>query len=204
MKEIQIKRLKYWVNCYVKQFGLATYIKHPLIRMINALSLSLVLFLPIQVQAATKEQAVKAGFIYNFSKFIVWPSNASADSNFNLCIIGDDKLDGSLEALYGKLVDDKPLVLKRNVQLDELQHCQMAFLAKDSKENMQVVLEKFRALPVVTVSDSPDFISKGGMIGLIRDGNRVGFEVDLTPVNVAGLRISAQLLKLAKRVKGLK
>jgi hypothetical protein len=154
--------------------------------------------------AATKEDAVKAGIIYNFTKFITWPAGATPQSNFNLCVVGDDHLDGGLEALYGKLVGDWSLVLQRNPADEALKDCHMVFVADDAKQNIQEVLQKFNGLPAATVSDSPDFIQKGGMIGLIRDGNRVGFEVNIKPANAAGLHISAQLLKLAKRVKGLK
>jgi len=169
-----------------------------------AIALGVGLCAPISVLAATKEDAVKAGFIYNFTKFIKWPDSAAVHGNFNLCVVGNDKLDGSLEALYGKLVGDKPLVLRRDPEGGDLKTCHMVFVAEDSKHSMQKLLKPFTALPVVTVSDSADFIKKGGMIGLIRDGNRVGFEINITPANVAGLHMSAQLLKLAKSVKGLK
>jgi hypothetical protein len=159
---------------------------------------------PFATQAATKEDAVKAGFVYNFTKFITWPTHATPQTNFNLCVVGDDQLDGSLEALYGKLIGDKPLILQRNPADEALKDCHLVFVADDAKQNIQEVLQKFNGLPAATVSDSPDFIQKGGMIGLIRDGNRVGFEINLAPANAAGLRISSQLLKLAKHVKGLK
>jgi len=159
---------------------------------------------PMAAQAATKEDAVKTGFIYNFTKFITWPNGTVPQTNFNLCVIGNDRLDGGLEALYGKLVGDKPLVLKRNPGNEDLKACHMVFVGEDSKHSIQELLKPFTNLPVATVSDSPDFIKKGGMIGLIREGKRVGFEINITPVNAAGLHISAQLLKLAKSVKGIK
>lgn len=159
---------------------------------------------PMLVNAVTKENAVKAGFVYNFTKFTVWPEGAGADANFNLCIVGDDHLDGSLEALYGKLAAKKPLALRRNVKSADLKSCHMAFITKDDKQSMQETLQAFNSMPVLTVSDSPDFIENGGMIGLIRDGSRVGFEIDIEAANAAGLHLGAQLLKLAKRVKGMK
>lgn len=154
--------------------------------------------------AATKENAVKAGFIYNFTKFVTWPANAPASKNFHLCIIEHDRLDGSLEALYGKLVGSKPLILRRDMDTEEVTSCHMVFITEDNKHSVEDILKKFEGLPVVTVSDSQNFTRRGGMIGLIRDGNRVGFVVNMEPVNAVGLHISVQLLKLAKDVKGLK
>ncbi len=160
-----------------------------------------VISIPIQVQAATKEQAVKAGFIYNLTKFTVWPSSVKAVKKFNLCVFGSDALGGSLEALRGKLVDNKPLVLRRAVKDANLHRCHIAFIAKDSPTN---TLQKLQGLPILTVSDMPNFTNHGGMVGLIRNGNYVGLEVDLAAIRAVKLNISAQLLKLAKKVKGLK
>lgn len=158
----------------------------------------------MHVHATTKEQAVKAGFIYNITKFTVWPNDTYEDEVFNLCLFGDDNLGGGLEALYGKLVSGKPIVLRRNLSDSDLRRCHIAFIAKDSPNNIQKTLNRLRNFPLLTVSDNPDFINQGGMIGLVRDGRRVGFEVDLKAVKAARLHIGAQLLKLAKKVKGLK
>lgn len=152
--------------------------------------------------AVTKEQAVKAGIVYNITKFVVWPSNVS--DQFNLCVFGDDGLNGGLEALYGKKVNGKPIVLRRDIDRNSAKECQLAFFAKDNSSNDSEILEQLKHLPVLTVSDKPQFIDDGGMVGLIRDKRRVSFEFDLLAVRAAGLNVSAQLLKLAKRVKGLK
>lgn len=163
-----------------------------------------VLVMPNLVLAATTETAVKAGFIYNFSKFIEWPARTAESSSYNLCVMGDDKREDSLDVLVGKMVGNKPLTLTRNVKPANLKDCHMLFVIQDKDVHLQALLADIAALPIVTVSDSPDFILKGGMIGLIRDGNRVGFEVNLKPANAVGIRMSAQLLKLAKSVKGIK
>ena len=153
---------------------------------------------------ATTESAVKAGFVYNFTKFIDFPPSTDASITYNLCVAGESKLSDSLDALEGKLVGNKPLNIQRNVSEANLKDCHMVFVVAASDAHIQSLLQQVGTLPIVTVSDSPDFILKGGMIGLIRDGNRVGFEVNLKTAGAAGLRMSAQLLKLAKSVKGLK
>jgi len=46
------------------------------------------------------EYEVKAAFLFNFTKFVQWPSSAFADANsaFEICIVGDDP--------FGKTLDD--------------------------------------------------------------------------------------------------
>ena len=171
-------------------------------RYLMAIAFGLLISVP--AQAVTKEQAVKAGFVYNLTKFTVWPENVFEHDKFNLCIVGKEKLGGGLEALYGKIVGEKTIVLRRELEDEHLHICHMVFIAKDSPFKIRRTLKRFIDLPVVTVSDSPDFISHGGMVGLVRDEKRVGFEVNLLVVKAAGLRMHSQLLKLAKKVRGLK
>lgn len=154
------------------------------------------------IGAATKEGAVKAGFVYNFTKFTVWPKYAHASDHFHLCVIGGDKLGGGLDALKGKRVASKRLILRHSAKGKAVNTCHMAFIAHDNKANIKKTLNKFSDLPILTVSDSPDFISNGGMIGLVKDGPNVGFEIDVAAAKAVGIHISAQLLKLAKVVKG--
>jgi hypothetical protein len=152
--------------------------------------------------AVTKEQAVKAGIIFNITKFVVWPSDAR--EQFNLCVFGDDQLEGALEALYGKRIANKKLALRRNMPDKLLTECHIAFIGKQKDKDMQKVLQKLKSMPVLTISDNPNFIDQGGMVGFVKDGRRVGFEFNLVHIRTAGLNIGSQLLKLAKRVKGLK
>ena len=56
--------------------------------------------------------------------------------------------------------------------------------------------------PTLTVSDMDRFIQKGGMVGFILDESRVRFNINLTATQEARLKISSQLLKLAKMVTG--
>ncbi|MFT5717700.1 MAG: hypothetical protein ACI9T7_001896 [Oleiphilaceae bacterium] len=153
--------------------------------------------------AATKEQAVKAGFVYNITKYVVWPSYVSDAKQFNLCVFGDAKLGDALIALQGKLVGDKSVVVRRWVKSEKLATCHMVFIAQDETGDSYAVMQEINALPVLTVSDDTGFVGHGGMVGLIQNGPKVGFEVDLKAVKSAGLHMSAQLLKLAITVKGL-
>lgn len=153
--------------------------------------------------AATKEQAVKAGFVYNITKYVVWPSYVSDAEQFNLCVFGDAKLGGALKVLQGKLVGGKSVVVRRWVKSEKLETCHMVFIAQDETGDGYAAMQAVSALPVLTISDETAFIDHGGMVGLIRNGTKVGFEVNLKAVKAAGLRMSAQLLKLAITVKGL-
>jgi hypothetical protein len=180
------------------------FIEINLSRIRSLAVIAMLIFTPKFVYAATLESAVKAGVIFNFAKFIDWPVSTDLYSTFNICVVGDNRLEDSLQVLQGKEIGSKRISVHKNLKSDALKGCQMLFVAEDNDQITYSLLHDLGSAPVVTVSDSPEFVLKGGMIGLIHDGSRVGFEVNLKQVKAKNLHFSAQLLKLAKTVRGLK
>jgi hypothetical protein len=148
------------------------------------------------------ESAVKIGFLYNFFKFIDWPQSVDTSGGYRLCTTGDNSLGNGLLALQDKIVNNKPLSIKRGVSGGELKNCQMVFLGVD--EDISKSISNLQGLAVVTVSDSPDFINQGGMIGLVQYNNRLAFEVNLDAAKAVDIRISAKIIELAKRINAAK
>ena len=54
--------------------------------------------------------------------------------------------------------------------------------------------------PVLTVSDTPEFLKLGGQIVLVRENKRIRFDVNLPAVRKSGITLRAQLLRLARHV----
>lgn len=144
------------------------------------------------------ESAVIIGFLYNFFKFIDWPHSTGISDGYCLCTTDDNSLGNSLLALTNKTIKNKPLSIKRGVSGKELESCHMVFMSAD--EDTSRSMNDLHGLAVVTVSDKPDFINQGGMIGLVQENNRLAFEINLDAAKAVDIRISAQMLKLAKRV----
>lgn len=165
--------------------------------------LGLLLLLQIQHAAgadSATETAVKIGFIFNFLKFIEWPAEVASREPLVLCTSGTGAVGEGLSLLEGKKINDKILTVRQQVPGDALRACHMVYLA--DRQRHEAVLSGLRGYPVVTVADDDDFIRKGGMIGLVSVGERLGFEVNLAPAQASRVRISATLLKLAKTVQG--
>src|SRR5579863_7342696 len=59
--------------------------------------------LPAYADEPMDEYQVKAAFLLNFAKFVVWPPRAGkAPANrFSICILGDDPFHGALEQEIG-------------------------------------------------------------------------------------------------------
>lgn len=146
---------------------------------------------------------IKAGFVYNFAKYIEWPGEAfqHKDAPFTLCMVGRDSLAGAMAALEGKSVHGRPLHLRKLATAEDLRECHLAFFS-DSEERRLAQTLRGTSGPLLTVSDVDGFVDVGGGIGLVYTDERIQFEVNLPALQKANLKASSQLLKLARNVVG--
>jgi YfiR/HmsC-like len=149
------------------------------------------------------EHEVKAAFLFNFGKFVTWPSEAfKRDGTLAIGVLGDDPIAEVLEhTVRDKQIQDRRIDIRRLRSAKEAgDSCQMVFIAAGERDRIGEILQVLGRSSVLTVSDMPDFVDRGGMISLLLDEKKVRFEVNLFAVEQAGLKMSSQLLKLARRV----
>ena len=157
---------------------------------------------PFGAVAEDAEAKLKVAFLFNFAKFVSWPEpEFSAQPKLTICVSGENSLDDALNALKGKSAQGREVVVKRDVKLGQLSACHLVFIcSSDSAQMAKILAETGKG--VLTVSDIPAFIDAGGVIGLTVSDNKVAFEVNLDAAQQADLKISAQLLKVARGVRG--
>jgi len=145
---------------------------------------------------------IKAAFLYNFIKFVEWPDAAFHTDNPDLTIgiLGEGSTGDALESLSGKLVNGRPILLRRFAGLDEVEACHVLFVPRSRRADLRAVLARVSDSPVLTIGDGEGFAARGGMIALTRAGSRVRFEINLGAARAANLEISSKLLRLAIRV----
>jgi len=156
----------------------------------------------LRAQSATEYQ-VKAVFLYNFAKFVEWPSDPGGSSGpISICVLGDDPFDGILDqAIKGKTVNGRELVIKRFKQVGEAAACQIVFISSSNKKVLRPILESLIRAGALTVGETEGFAQLGGVINLTLEDNRVHFEINVDAAQRARLKISSKLLSLAKIVR---
>lgn len=146
------------------------------------------------------EDKAKAGFIFNFTKYTEWPSAALSGAELLVCGLGAQPLSGKLAALQGQQVQGRTIQIRSPARQWEWRDCHVLFVAADDAQRIDVVLRNTAQHPVLTISDAPDFVQSGGMIGLKLRGGRIRFDINQGAARQAGLKLSSQLLKLADEV----
>ena len=147
---------------------------------------------------------VKAVYLTKFGKFIEWPSSVrtGSDDKFNVCVLGQDPFGAALDnAVQGEFIGRTPLQARRISKVDEASACRVLFLPSSEDSQIKATLAALGSSSVLTVSDAPDFVRRGGMIQFVIDANRVHFEINLAAARRAGLTLSSDLLKLAVAIR---
>jgi len=157
----------------------------------------------LQAQTQSLETRVEAAFLYSFARFVQWPDDSAAPASapVTFCVLGSAPLEDALEqSLAGKTINGHPLLMRRIGRPEDTLHCRVAFIGWEERKRLPAVLEALNAAPVLTVSDFEQFASHGGMIQLIREGQKFHFAVNVDAVARHGLRVSSKLLQLAELV----
>jgi hypothetical protein len=153
------------------------------------------------IRADTGEvDAIKAGFILNFSKYTAWPAAALDGHDLLICGLSEQSLSGKLESLRGRRILGREIQVRVPTRPSEWTSCQVLFIAAEERHRLGMVLRVLVQAPVLTVSDAPEFAEDGGMIGLKPRAGRLRFDINQGAARRAGLVLSSQLLKLADAV----
>lgn len=148
------------------------------------------------------ESQVEAAYLYNFGKFVTWPSDRvrSADT-FEICVIGRDPFGPVLDAtVSGESIDRKKIAIARISRMQEGAACNILFVSVSEAGHLQGILAEARRMHILTVSDMPHFAERGGMIGLLVQDGRIRFEVNRNEAEQSQLGLSSELLKVAVKV----
>ncbi len=92
------------------------------------------------------------------------------------------------DAVRGKDVSGRRIVIKRFSRLSELQNCQMLYVSTSEVNRVSSVIDKTSGQNTLTVSDIERFAREGGVIELKTTDGRVGFEISTGAAKRSGSR----------------
>jgi len=173
-----------------------------LLLMILALFLS-----PVARSQEVPAEQLKAAFLYNFVRFVDWPTNALGPDTQPLTIgvIGSDKFATELSNLLkDKKAHNHPLVVKKFTTPADAATCQVVFVADGDVRRAMQVAEATKEMSILLVGETEDFLKSGGMISIVQDEKqkKLGFDINQPAAEKCNLTISSHLLRLARNKKG--
>lgn len=148
--------------------------------------------------ASANEYQIKAAFLFNFAKFVVWPAKAFPDANTPLVIgvLGQDPFGSTLDdTVRGERVDNRQLVVERYRSAAEIKNCHVLFISRSEAGRLNQIASNLKYRNVLIVTDA-DGGNDGVIIRFVNEGNRIRFKIDAQAAKAANLTISSKLLRL--------
>jgi len=152
---------------------------------------------------SASESQVKAAFVYNFVKFVEWPSEAFSDNRAPIIIgvVGEDSTTTAInQTINGKTANGRRLLIKRFSNYRAITYCHILFISSSQRDNVRQILAAIGPA-VLTIGETESFAQMGGIINFTIVDDKLRFEINSTAAEKAGLRISAKLLSLARVIK---
>lgn len=146
------------------------------------------------------EHDLKAAFIYNFIQFTQWPEDHLKGASLNVCATPGTIMYMALQAVAGKTAHGRVIALQA-LQADRVSTCHVLVAENGDRGRISQIRRVIANEPVLTITDDPELMHEGFMIGMTLDGNRVVFVIDNSRANEAKLAVSSRLLRLAKSVR---
>ncbi|GAB4222835.1 MAG: hypothetical protein Tsb005_15910 [Gammaproteobacteria bacterium] len=159
------------------------------------------LYCGISLAGSFSKEDIKAVFILNFTRFIVWPENAFAThpQQFWVCLFGNDPLWASLQnVLNAETVQEKAIILRKITQANAAKNCQIVYLAPAQLSATGLLAQLSKTYSILTVSEHSNFLRLGGIINFFPKNNNVGLSLNYQAAQQANLKISSKLLRLTK------
>lgn len=158
---------------------------------------------PGQTQISS-EYRVKAQFLANLTKFVEWPEKAfaSADTPFVIGVVGSYPFGPWLgQAVAGQTVRGRKIEvhwLTGQRKEEEFRQCQILFSTAGDLKRFAQIVSAVQGASVLLVGERDGILQAGGTINFVMEGDRVRMEINSDAAARAELKLSSQLLGLAR------
>lgn len=146
------------------------------------------------------EAQVKAVFLYNFAKYVDWPTASQGTSaTIRLCVPANPLFLAVVrEAVRDEIVNGRPLTAMGVDGLDSARECDILYVGEAATPDAKAWINAVRGRQTLTVGDGR--LVDGLVIAFVRDQDRLRFDINRATAAKQNLSISSRLLGLARRV----
>lgn len=148
------------------------------------------------------EPSLKAAFVYNMAKFVEWPADVlPAGAPLMACVAGDPALARALErTVEGRAVMGHPVSVKRVASGPAPRGCHLLYAGGLAASQVAPIVASARGTALLTVVDLDAAARAPGVVHLFVENGKLRFNLDHGLAKRSRLQLSAQFIKLAKRV----
>jgi hypothetical protein len=150
------------------------------------------------------EYKVKAGYLYNFARFVQWPETAFAAPNSPLVIGVLDAREAVVvvqELLDARLVDGRSINVRAVTPEQIPGSLHILLVTRAARKTPGEISALIGSAPILLVGETELFAERGGTLGFVRDGETIRINLNLERAAEAGLKVSSKLSSVARVVR---
>ena len=168
--------------------------------MLRNISIILVMFFMITLPASGQQSMFKALFMFNFAKYIEWPSSSN-QSNFIIGVYGNDDIVPELKKLAAaRKINNKSIVVKTVKSPTEVANAHIFYVPDSKSANIADVTSFFSGKPTLIVTDKDGLCKKGAGINYVMQSGKMKFEVNKANITSHKMNVDPKLISLGIEV----
>jgi len=147
----------------------------------------------ISAQSSARYQAL---FVYNFTRYIQWPSDNTQD--FVIGVLGKSDIYKELQSVASnKKVGANSIVIKQFASPSEIGRCQILYVSDEASAQVMQLVNQLQSKNTLIITERSGLSKKGAGICFAMEDGKQKFEISKSNVSKSGLMINNQLLDMA-------
>lgn len=158
--------------------------------------------MPVFQEPNNANAKIKATFIYNFTKYINWPSKYK-EGNFVIGVLGTTTFYNDLTALLStKTVGNQKFEIKSYTNIESITGtCHILFIPAGNSSVLPEVLKRMKGKSTLIITEKTGLAKQGSAINFVVENNKQRFELNKTNIEKYNLKVSSTLMALAIQIE---
>lgn len=154
----------------------------------------------ISVVSHSQEEKTISVAVYNFTRFVEWPSE-DASGNFIIDVIGHKSVYDKLKELTaGKTVGKQNIEVRYLESINNITKSHILFLGFWQSKDLAAVNSKIGSSHTLLITEKDGLIDGGSGINFVIRSGAIKFEIKRANIQKYKLEVSTELEKMAEKV----
>lgn len=148
-------------------------------------------------QDAQEAKELHPAMMYNFVKYIQWPTE-SEPGDFVIGVFGADDVYNTLKTRYdGKPKGSKKYVIQKMSAIADAASCAVVYLGRGKSKDFDALKVATAGKSILTITDNNNLGKKGSCVNFREIDGKLKFEINQASITAASLKVSSSLLSVA-------
>jgi YfiR/HmsC-like len=151
--------------------------------------------------AFSQDDRFKALFMYNFTKYLEWPTDKQSGS-FIIGVFGTSAIQNELEVIAEKKkVGTQDILVKQVNTPAEIKSCNFVYIPENKSVKAQEILNSWSGSGTVIITDKPGLAKTFSGINYVQVNGKQSFEINKKNLEKQGVKVNSVLLSLGIAVE---